>query len=133
MAAPKGNRYAAGSVGAGQPMKFKTVTELQDRIDLYFSSCHNLDGECTRPYTITGLALDLDVDRHTLLNYGKNEDYFATIKKAKLKIENYAEQQLYTNRQTAGVIFNLKNNYGWVDKQDIDLKHDLTININLED
>ncbi|MGG4217303.1 terminase small subunit [Paenibacillus jamilae] len=103
----------------GRPLKFQSVEELQIKIDDYFESCHNDAGDLIRPYTITGLALALDTSRKVLLDYEKrDDDYSYTIKKAKLKIENFAEESLFTSKQTAGVIFNLKNNYGWVDKQE---------------
>ncbi len=111
----------------GRPLKFKSVESLQAQIDYYFKSCHSDAGDIIRPYTITGLALALDTTRHTLLNYGKDEEYLSTIKKAKQKIENYAEESLYTNKHTAGIIFNLKNNYGWVDKQEVAHSGSLTI------
>ncbi len=96
----------------GQPPKFNSVEELQAKIDRYYSECEAKE----LPYTITGLCLALDITRQTLLNYQNKDEYFDTIKKAKLKCENYAEQQLFTGKNVAGVIFNMKNNYGWVDK-----------------
>jgi len=118
--------------GVGRPLKFKSAKKLQEQIDGYFSSCFEEktivkdDGEeekvkiQIKPYTITGLALFLDTDRQTLLNYENRMEYFDTIKKAKTKIEAFAEECLFTNRNTAGVIFNLKNNYNWVDKQEVE-------------
>lgn len=71
------------------------------------------------PYTITGLALYLDTSRETLLEYQEREEFVDTIKKAKVKCENYAEQMLFSTTPT-GSIFNLKNNYGWRDKTEVD-------------
>jgi len=62
------------------------------------------------------------MDRRTLLNYSKDDKFFPTIKKAKRKIEAYLEEKLVTDGGT-GIIFNLKNNYGWKDKQE-------TVNLN---
>ena len=113
---------------AGRPLSFKSVEELQSKIDRYFDNCYKTivddkTGEETsinvRPLTITGLALDLDTDRKTLLNYEDKEEYFLTIKKAKLRIQNFAEEYLYFAKNPAGTIFNLKNNWGWVDKQEV--------------
>ena len=72
------------------------------------------------PYTVTGLALALDVDRRTLLNYSEKDEFFPTIKKAKLRVENYLEKRLINDSSTTGIIFNLKNNYDWRDKQEIE-------------
>lgn len=104
-------------MGAGQPPKFKTVEELDKKIQAYFAECE----EKEKPYTISGLALALDVDRKTIVNYSNKEQFFPTIKKARAKCENYAEEQLFVGRNTAGIIFNLKNNYSWKDQQDVNL------------
>lgn len=114
----------------GRPRKFKTVEELQSKIDSYFESCWGEDqnGEMIqkKPYTISGLALHLDTTRDTLLHYERDNpdfsDFFDTIKKAKQKCETYVEEYLFTGKNTAGAIFNLKNNYkGWKDQQDIEM------------
>jgi len=55
------------------------------------------------------------MDRDSLLNYGKNEEFFGTVKEAKMRIQAFIEQRLYENNPT-GCIFNLKNNFGWKDK-----------------
>lgn len=103
----------------GRPLKYKTKEELQEAIDKYFIECDR-DG---KPYTVTGLALALDLDRKTLINYGEREEFFHTIKKAKAKVENWLEENLITGQGNAtGIIFNLKNNYGYKDRQDIDAK-----------
>ena len=75
--------------GKGNPRKYKNVEELQKGIDAYFEEC-DAKGE---PYTVTGLALALDIDRSTLLRYEKEfeEDYRVTVKKAKTKVENNIE------------------------------------------
>jgi hypothetical protein len=125
---------------AGRPLKFKSVKKLQAKIDDYFESCYetvviknkqgkpmlNEDGtkqmvkRLNRPFTITGLAIHLDTTRETLLDYEEKAEFSDTIKKAKLRIENFAEEQLFTSRNTAGVIFNLVNNYTrWSNKQEV--------------
>ncbi len=103
-------------MAGGRPMKFKTPQEIETKANEYFKMCDEQD----RPYTITGLALALDTDRQTLINYENRDEFFDTIKKAKQKVENYAEERLFNGGNTAGVIFNLKNNYGWVDKQEVE-------------
>ena len=35
--------------------------------------------------------------------------------------ENYLEEILLSQGKPTGVIFNLKNNFGWVDKQEIEV------------
>ena len=88
-----------------------------------------------QPYTITGLALALGTTRETLIDYengnrdNKPDDenfdedvelFSDTIKKAKLRCEQFNEAQLFST-SPAGTIFNLKNNYGWKDKTETDL------------
>lgn len=99
----------------GRPLKIKTVKELDEKIEAYFKYCDDNN----KPYTISGLALFLDTTRETINEYSVRDEYVDAIKKAKERCQNYAEESLFTNPRTAGIIFNLKNNYHWVDKQEI--------------
>lgn len=103
---------------AGRPLKFQSVEELQGKIDGYWVACE----EEGRHPTISGLADHLDCDRDTILEYSKKAEYSGTIKRAKQKIERHVEESLFTMRNPAGAIFNLKNNFGWKDKQEIDAR-----------
>ena len=110
---------------AGQPMAYKTVEELQKKVDSFFVSddaflINYKDGEEERIFapTISGLALHLDVDRKTIVNYSHKEEYFPTIKKARARIEAHLEKKLFGNNVT-GLIFNLKNNFDWKDKSEV--------------
>ena len=98
----------------GRPPKYTEAEEMQKKIDKYFEDC-KLNN---RPYTITGLGLALDMSRQDLINYSKKEKFFDTIKKAKMRVENYLEERLINDSSATGIIFNLKNNYGWKDKQE---------------
>jgi len=111
----------------GRPLKFKSKKKLEVAIEKYFMEC-DMYGE---PYTVTGLCLALDIDRKTLINYGEREEFFHTIKKAKLRIENYLEKRLIKDSSCTGIIFNLKNNYNWKDKQEVDLESDKPFNVNI--
>lgn len=120
----------------GRPLKWKTAEELQEKIDEYFNSCYEdvsitedkVIKKLIKPFTITGLALALDTNRETLMNYQEKEEFFDTIKKAKLRIENFAEEQLFLGKNTAGVIFNLINNYkGWSNKTEIESNQNIKI------
>jgi hypothetical protein len=99
----------------GRPLKFTNEIVLRRHIDKYFAT---KDDE-KRPYTLSGLAYELGIDRQTLLNYAKRDMFFGTIKKARERIEISWEERLA--RQTgnvAGVIFHLKNNFGYKDKSE---------------
>lgn len=102
----------------GRPRKYKNVEELQMLIDEYFNICD----QNMRPYTITGLALYLDMDRKSLLRYEKDyEDEFChAITRAKQRVQEFVECCLFKKGIANGVIFNLKNNFGWQDRQEID-------------
>ena len=99
-------------MAGGRPLKFENAEQMQKLIDKYFAETP--DDEIT----ITGLALALDTDRKTLINYENRDEFFNTIKKAKTIVENSYERALRKNGRT-GEIFALKN-FGWTDKQEID-------------
>jgi len=42
MAAAIGNQYALGNKGGEKGLKFKSVEELQKKIDSFFDSCYEL-------------------------------------------------------------------------------------------
>ena len=100
----------------GRPRKISEKEELQNKINNYFEECE----KNKEPYTITELCIALDLCRDTLSEYMKKDEFSDTIKKAKLKVENYLEKHLITDSSTTGIIFNLKNNFGWSDKQQIE-------------
>ena len=117
---------------AGRPKKFTNVEEMEKAIEEYFDYCD----ENNKPYTISGLAYALDTNRQTLLDYQEQDEFSDTIKRAKARIERFNEELLFSKDvPTVGVIFNLKNNYNWKDKQEIeaDVNNDVTINIELSD
>lgn len=117
----------------GRPPKYKSAEEMQKVIDEYFESCfrvmRNKEGEAIidtrtekycyeqyKPFTVSGLAYALGIDRRTLLNYSDKDEFFPTIKRAKNRIEVFLEESLITGGSCSGIIFNLKNNYDWKDK-----------------
>ena len=102
----------------GRPLKFQSVEELQKKIDAYFE-----DRDATgKPYTITGLALWLDqTSREVIMNYQNKDEYADTILRAKLRCQQYAEEQLFTAKSANGPIFALKN-YGWSDARQVDIQ-----------
>lgn len=123
----------------GKPPFYKTKKELQDAIDAYFAECAEkpiLDGDgnvltdkngkpvCypAKPPTITGLALALGFNsRQALLNYQAKPEYHDTVTRAKSRVEEFAEQMLYSPGAANGAKFNLTNNFeGWTEKQQID-------------
>ena len=103
MAAEKGNDYA---------LKYKTEEELSKGIEEYFEDCKKRE----KPYTMTGLAVWLGIDRTTLINYGKKDKYSTLINKAKDRVEQQIEENYLDGTfNTTAAIFNLKANYKWDD------------------
>ena len=125
-------------------LKYKP-DRLKLKIDEYFTYVDYLNkerklmDEKLKPYTITGICVFLDICRDTWWEYSKKQDYADTIKKAKMKVENYVEEGLLSGTTNPiGSIFNLKNNFGWKDSFEVvanqpeQLKHD-DIKLKLEE
>lgn len=94
----------------GQPKAFQTVEALESAVDAYFAEAKKLK----EPVTMSGLAVYLGVDRKTLLNYSKDQEYFPTIKKAKAYVEAEMEKAALTGQINPTVaIFSMKNNFGY--------------------
>lgn len=111
----------------GRPLKFETPETLQTLIDEYFVSCENTG----KPYTVSGLSYWLDIDRKTLLNYSERDEFFHTIKRAKLRIETNQEERLIDkNTFTPGIIFNLKNNFDWIDETKVEETSIIQVDVN---
>ena len=122
----------------GRPTRFKSNLELVAAIEEYFEYCDNraismyvkdlgdnVSISSPAPYTMSGLARYLGVDRGTILSYSKQDEYYSTIRAAKSKIEEDIETRLLEGKNATGAIFALKNNHGWVDKSEVDNKHEV--------
>ena len=111
----------------GRPPFYKSLPELQEKIDAYFESCWvdkvietiTKDGTCTmstvryqqRPYTVMGLVLGLGfTTRQALANYAAKPEFMDAIKGARSKIEMNVEELMLEGKNAAGPIFWLKNN-----------------------
>ena len=123
----------------GRPPIYKTVNEIEEKIDIYFKEC---EGEILKddngktvlnkfgnpvvinrkPPTVTGLALALGfTSRLDLLRYQGKEEFCNTITRAKSMVEQYAEERLFDRDGSNGAQFSLRNNFkGW----DADKKYD---------
>lgn len=109
----------------GRPLKFKSAKQLQEKIDEYFKYCDEND----KPYTITGLALHLDCSRDILCYMTDQQDFFDTIQRAKERILLHNEENLTRGKYNVTFgIFSLKNNFGWTEKQDINVNANANVN-----
>lgn len=118
----------------GRPLIFKSVKEVEDKIEEYFDYCDNrlvngYDNKTNEqfayinpePYTMSGLAYYLGIDRKTVINYSNKDEFFHTIKRAREKVEMDIERRMNDkNTFTPGLIFNAKNNFDWKDKTEVD-------------
>lgn len=108
-------------IGNDNALKYKNIEDLQKGIDKYFQECD----EKEKPYTMSGLAYSLEIDRKTLINYGERDSYSTLIKKAKQKVECQLEENALMGKSNSTfTIFNLKNNYGWQDKTEMEIRKD---------
>lgn len=91
-------------------LKYDNLEDLEAGINRYFADCDDKN----KPYTVTGLALALNIDNKTLCNYGSadynNGDYFHAINRARQRCIEYAEDRLYDKDGVNGAKFYLTNN-----------------------
>lgn len=118
----------------GRPPMYKTPEEMQKAIDDYFDYCdnrikqvHSKEGESyavadPEPYTMSGLAYHLGMDRRSLLDYKDKDNFLPLLKRARAKVESDVERRMmHKDTFTPGLIFNAKNNFDWRDKTETDL------------
>ena len=113
-------------IGNTNALKYKTEEALKKGIEKYFNDCDKKD----KPYTMSGLALSLGIDRVTLIRYGNKELFATLIKNAKDRVQAQLEENALCGKgNPTFTIFNLKNNYGWVDKQEQEITSKNRFNI----
>lgn len=120
-----------GNRGRGRPPKYTDAGELQARIDAYFDSCRGhyrrddtgafvldrngrpiLDGAA--PITMTGLQIALGFrSRQSLCDYRGRREFAHIIERARLRVEQYAEESLFSRDSYNGAAFVLQNCFGW--------------------
>lgn len=107
----------------GRPRLFQSPKAFAAKADEYFATCEN------KP-TLAGLCLFMGFcDKQSFSNYETyGPEFSLTVKKAQMRIElDRHERLIDKNRFTPGVIFDLKNNHGWKDQQD--LNHTGTVSV----
>ena len=110
---------------------YSDPVEMQRVVDQYFEECEErlrTDAEGNllfdrfgRPVTyrnkiptISGLTRALGFrSRKSLLDYQAKKKFQGVIQDAKLRVEIFAEEQLYTRDGCNGARFTLWNNFGW--------------------
>ena len=121
-------------MGAGRPFgtfKFDSLEDLETAIEKYFNDCDakpvfDKDGNAvtdkhgkpmfypSKPYTLEGLSLALNITPQTLCNYGSKDyadgKYFEAINRARIRCLNYAAERLYDKEGSNGAKFYATNN-----------------------
>jgi hypothetical protein len=111
----------------GRPPKYADPELFDQRINEYFDSIIDEDGEYKRAPTVTGLALSLGfVDRQSMYAYKGKEQFNYIVKRAISRIEEYHEQRAATESAVTGSIFVMKN-MGWKDK----FEHETNTNMDI--
>lgn len=122
MSVLEGDILAPAKTVFGRPQKFTDAEKFKTDVQEYF----DIAEQQGKVPTITGLAVYLDTDRKTLQNYKSKDEFLPSIKMALSRCEAAVEQlALQGKLNPAMSIFTLKNNYGWVDKSEVDNKHEV--------
>lgn len=106
----------------GRPRLYESAEAFADKVEAYFDQCE--------VPSITGIAYFLGFsDRESFSTYEDyGEDFSRTVKRARLRIEQDRVERLNDKTKfTPGTIFDLKNNYGWKDQQDLNLSGKVSI------
>ena len=98
----------------GRPKIFKDVEEVENYIEEYKEYLKEND----KPPTMAGLAYYLHIDRKTLYNYSKDQEFFPTIKRYRDWVLMNIEETCI-DKGNGGTVFIAKN-YGYTDKQEVE-------------
>lgn len=117
----------------GRPPKIKHVKQLDQLIDDFIESCYITDvtkkgveyQRNIQPLTVRGFCVFANLHFDTLLEWEKKrQDLSESVKMLKQICHAFAEQKLFQHdAPTIGVIFNLKNNWGWQDQKQLEIKN----------
>lgn len=114
--------FEFGLTQQGRPRKYATPEALLEECKAYFENCK----EEKLPLHVEGLCAHLNINRNTLRDYEKKvgyEDYYNVVEWAKNQIlSDLVTRSMNGRHNPAGVIFNLKNNYGYTDRSEISHK-----------
>jgi hypothetical protein len=120
-----------------RPLKY-TPEELLIKAKEYFKLCDdtiisldkNTGTLINKPKTLSWLCLWLWVAKDYISEKLKDERFSETIKILRLEVENNIEEWILTNKyHWTSWIFNLKNNFDWKDKTEVDqnITWDITV------
>jgi hypothetical protein len=130
----------------GCPRQWKSVEAMSEAIEAYFAKCDArkvtmivgkdktlVDMPKPEPYIVQRLAVFLDLTMKGLSGYEAREEFGATIKRAKARIEaNKVLHMLDGDGPVAAYIFDLKNNYQWKDAREVNILNNPELQIVLD-
>lgn len=111
----------------GRPPLYNNCMDLDAMIQMYFDDMDEQD----RPYTIAGIVYYLGFnDKDAVARYRDKPDFSGPLKRARLRIESQRSEQLLSSKgNPVGKIFDLKANFGWVDRVEVVGNTGVTVNI----
>jgi len=129
----------------GRPPLYNNCLDLEAAIEMYFEECD--EGEVREvydtksksvkkivqklPYTMAGLSRVCGfATRNALWEYEQKGEFSDTVKRARQRIEEQRNVRMLTGDAAAvPSIFDLKNNFGWVDKHEHHSTQDTRIQV----
>ena len=113
----------------GRPQKYTPKSLIKKSLE-YFDYLNDpknyidkwMSWKIPRPKTLSWLCMYLWVNKDYISEKQKDPKFSETIKSIRLVVENNIEEWILLNiYNSTSWIFNLKNNFGWVDKNETDL------------
>lgn len=87
--------------------------------------------EYLEPPCLAALCLYLGISRDTWARYAKKKGFRDVVEQTRTRIEAYLVGRL-ESKYAYGVVFNLKNNFGWSDKREVGLDPDTIKGLSVE-
>jgi hypothetical protein len=139
MPAGRPKKYTAKTLEQAVNRYFKSISCTRNAMDEFGKEIMNDDGEpitytaYVRPPSISALCLFLGIEKRTWANYAEQEAMAPVVENTKARVEAYLEEQLTIREKgVQGIIFNLQNNYGWKQKQEVELGEKTRKDLNVQ-
>lgn len=117
--------------GAGRPPAWETPEAMEKAIQEFFDICDGKIGQDDippekrhrRPYTLSGLAVHLDVTRQLISRYNKKDGFCDILRRARAKCEAWlVENAIMENSSSNFTAFVLKNGHNFEEKQKLEVE-----------
>lgn len=127
-------KYTRRTLRAAVDRYFRSISYTASVLNRDGKPVLNDDGEeikllrYAKPPCKSALCMFLGIERSTWQNYadaGLHPELADICEEACARFEAYLEEELLTRQKSVqGIIFNLQNNYGWKQKQEVELGED---------